>query len=439
VQAAVSFPFPFITLPDPAVSGEGALDPLGLATTSDALANWLVPHMTARMSRPRFLTAMAVAASVCQGLDDKIARDGVTPAYLVFEWLLVEGFARAAAREDVVRTPGIEKGRLAVAKKIPLSSATYLKTPSVFGFHGVYRRLGVAAGIVDDELRLAENGYRLLKVWEQEQGLDGFSDAFEVNTGLRGLLRSAVKAGIADGYVIRAGTWQGWKFFAEHLTPARPGRNEAIFLRELILDPRGETRGEIYRLLEAWSTDQRSDEEEPAMARRLLEKASEELALRLRTIFAFEEFCQALETAFDLLRHLSTRNGAHALSRAAFSADPDVRRIADMFPGRFAKADRMLQAAPTKAMAGFDGLARYFRHVKSAADLYDAMLERHGHVQKAKPPEGKREWFEHGQDGSVFVRPPYRLDDRPKLGESWNRPYRLYAVQSFCDDLKIGS
>lgn len=61
------------------------------------------------MSRPRFVTATAVSVDVCEGLEDKLAADGVTPAYLVFEWLVVEEFIRAGKREVALRTPGSQK------------------------------------------------------------------------------------------------------------------------------------------------------------------------------------------------------------------------------------------------------------------------------------------------------------------------------------------
>ena len=102
---------PFLTLPDPLVSGEGALDPLGLAMVGDRLADQILPGLRARMSRPRFLTAIAVSAAVCDGLEDRLAADGITPDYLVFEWLVVEAFVREGDREKTLRTPGTQKAQ----------------------------------------------------------------------------------------------------------------------------------------------------------------------------------------------------------------------------------------------------------------------------------------------------------------------------------------
>lgn len=428
---------PFMTLPHPAVSGEGVLDPLGLATAGDMLANWLVPGMTARMSRPRFLTAMAVSAAVCEGIEDQIAKDGVTPAYLVFEWLLVEAFARAAARDDVLRTPGIDKARTARERHIPMSAAAYLKTPSVFGFHGVYRRLAVATDIVDEDVRLGENGYRLLKAWEREQGLDGFVEG-KGSASVRGALRSAVEDGLRSGYINRSGAWQGWQFFVNHLVPAKIGKSEAEVLCGIMVDPRGETRGELFNLFGKYGSGKEEEKDDEAtIAQNLLKDASCDLGARLKAIFAYERFAVAIETAFDLLRYLSAQNPTKALSAKAYAADPVATKIAAQLRGLLEKVARALDTAPPKVVQEFNFVESAYPSVKTAHDLYSTVLERHAQVQKAKPPEGKREWFEHAADG-VMVRTQFRVTERPQIHDGWNRPYRLHALRSFCSDLGKG-
>ena len=217
---------PFITEPDPLVSGEGVLDPLGLSSIGDRLADQILPGLRARMWRVRFVTAIAVAASVCDGLEDEIATDGVTPASIAFEWLLTEAFARGGAPDLVRRTPGIDKARTARQAGLHMSAKTYLKVPSVFGIHGVYKPLARHLGVVDDELRLSENGHALLDVWEREQGVSGFiaRAAGGQNGGsLRTALRSAVVDALSKGYADRSNGWQGWSFFLEHLLPSRIG------------------------------------------------------------------------------------------------------------------------------------------------------------------------------------------------------------------------
>src|SRR5690606_39537802 len=82
------------------------------------------------------------------------AVDGVVARYQVCEWHVVEGVVRIAEKldqRDAIRgVPGQMKARAAMHRNVPLAAATYLKVPSVFGFHGVYRRLADAVGVLDE-------------------------------------------------------------------------------------------------------------------------------------------------------------------------------------------------------------------------------------------------------------------------------------------------
>jgi hypothetical protein len=398
--------------------------------------------MTARMIRPRFLAAIAVSAAVCEGLQEEIAADGVTPAHLVFEWFVVESFARAPERSEFERTPGIAKARTCRRANVPISARTYLKTPSVFGFHGVYRRLARHVGIIDGHDLLGENGHLLLKTWELEQGLDGFLDSAREGLAAanrRQMLRDAVMAGLKKGCTDRGPGWQGWHFLAQHLAPAKVGKGEGQFLRSLLLDVRGDTRSEVFRLVEEpahFAFAGEKENHEAALVRRLLPQASANLAPRLQAIIAYEEFCTLLETGFDWLRWLSSRDGTRAVSRTEFATEPEVRRCAESLGLRLQSARRVLEEAPSKVQSEFEEVARSFDTVIDPQAFYDALLHRHVEVQNAKPPDGKASWFAQDDKGRVVVRPSYRLDERPRAGDGWSRPYRLKAVRSFCSDLK---
>jgi hypothetical protein len=431
---------PFLTLPDPAVAGEGALDPLGLATTGERLADWILPGLTARMSRPRFLTAIAVSAAVREGLEDAIPADGVTPSYLVFEWLAVEGFARAAERPDVARTPGIDEARTCVQAGVPMCARAYLKAPTVFGFHGVYRRLARHVGIIDQNDILGDNGYELLRIWEQEQGLAGFLDSSNASPGAgkeRGLLRAAVTDGLKAGYTTRSKSWQGWQVFARHLVPTGGGPREAQFLRSSLLEGKAETRAAVFQLVEEPENLAFTEgNTEADLVRRLLPQAPPLLAARLRAILAYEEFCFSLESGFDWLRWLCSCAGARAVPRSEFAAQLEARRCAESLKAQIQAAQQCIDEAPPNLRSEFDELAGYFDTVTDVEGFYEALLDRHCEVQKAKPPGGKRSWFEQADNAGVFVRPPYRLEEPPAARNWWARPYRLGAVASFCQDLK---
>ena len=136
---------PFLTVYDPIGSSEGSLDPLGLYLIADQLAMKLVPGVRERMMRVRFLTAMAVGALVTEGLQPN-PRHPETPPFLVWEWLVVEAIIRSFIDDPEQNIWGLP-GRLVVRRAITqynyVDHRSYLKTPTVFGFHGVYKRLAV--------------------------------------------------------------------------------------------------------------------------------------------------------------------------------------------------------------------------------------------------------------------------------------------------------
>jgi hypothetical protein len=156
----------------------------------------------------------------------------------------------------------------------------------------------------------------------------------------------------------------------------------------------------------------------------------------LKVIAAYETFCASVEDAFDWLRYLSTQEGARVLPRRTFAQRSEVQKIASEFSRRLETAQEQLEQAPGQTPERFAEVAAFFIGVNNPSLLYDAVVQRHAEVQKLKPPEGKREWFEHSADGSVLVRIPYRLIDSPEQAEWWRRPYRLRTLRSFCQDLR---
>ena len=152
VTTIAGLTLPFLSESDPEQSGEGSLDPLRLVPIADGLAEEILPGVTNRMSRIRFLTAIAVSSAVSAGLEDLPPRDGVTTPYLAFEWHLVEAIARrryGLPNSATRSVPGMSKARAVLAGGARLNASTYLKTPKVFGFVGIYKRLASQLGLVD--------------------------------------------------------------------------------------------------------------------------------------------------------------------------------------------------------------------------------------------------------------------------------------------------
>ena len=176
----MSIAFPFLSLADPLGTSEGRLDPLGLYQIADSLATQLVPSVRERMIRVRFLTAMAVGALVTEELEaDPRQRESLP--YLAWEWHVVEAIVRspdaADARGGTGGVPGIGVTRRAVRQHECLDARTYLATPRVFGFNGIYKRLAIHFGLTDVHLAPGPNAARLVDAWNRDRRRAGLVEA----------------------------------------------------------------------------------------------------------------------------------------------------------------------------------------------------------------------------------------------------------------------
>src|SRR5215468_1076826 len=113
---------PFSSEFDPSEEAEGSIDPLGLQPGYERLADRFLPAVTVRMGRPRFVTAMAVGACVCDDWEvDAVAADEITPPWLVWEWFVVEAFVRTQnSPSEALGVPGILKVRQALRHQRPV-------------------------------------------------------------------------------------------------------------------------------------------------------------------------------------------------------------------------------------------------------------------------------------------------------------------------------
>jgi hypothetical protein len=430
---------PFSSEFDPPEEAEGSVDPLGLQPGYERLADRLLPAVTVRMGRPRFVTAMAVGACVCSDWDDDtIAADKITPPWLVWEWFLVEGFVRAkeslAAKTSI---PGIQKVQRALDKQRPVSASAYLKTPGTFGFTGVFRRLALRLRILTEEGRLDDGGYELVTAWAKDQGLEGFIDASSGDgRAFRERLRRAVFQGLEKGHTTPQPR-EFWQTLVQRFDPARPGRRESRSLLALILSRSGPEH--MVAALQESIVAQggvTNREEEPPFIRRLSRHSPADLTQLLTAIDCYEGFARTITNAFDGLRHCASLNGgapitaedyaaAKASKTALAALGPCIKRIR-MHPTLLSWEGG--QGRLAQALDRYEG-------VRSRADLFDAILEYHEQVQNDKPPNGKRSWFERLPRGSVVVRSGYLLPDIAEKPAEYVHEYRIPTFSRFLGDL----
>ena len=225
--------FPFLTTYDPLGTSEGSLDPLGLYQIADQLAIQLVPAVRERMQRIRFLTTMAVGALVIEDLESDPRHRDASP-YLVWEWLVVEALTRNMADTGSVRgVPGTGVTRTALAQHGYVDGRSYLKTPRVFGFHGVYKRLAVRLELVDVHLGPGPNAERLVDAWAQGQGLKGVVDAKPLLERWRGAVRRSLNH-TPPRTNARWNTSE-WREFARAFAPNAARVKEKELLSKLLL------------------------------------------------------------------------------------------------------------------------------------------------------------------------------------------------------------
>jgi hypothetical protein len=430
---------PFSSEFDPSEEAEGSIDPLGLQPGYERLADRFLPAVTVRMGHPRFVTAMAVGACVCDDWDsDAVAVDEITPPWLVWEWLVIEAFVRA---EDQLSgssgIPGIQKVRRALRNQRPVSATAYLKTPTAFGFTGVFRRLANGIGVLTEEGLLDDGGYELVTAWARDQHLDGIIDASEGDgRAFRDRLRRAVAQGLEKGHT----TYQPgdfWRDLARRFDPMTPGRREKKILLDRILSRSGQIDmvAEVKDALIAEGGVATRDEEAPFL-RKLTGKAPADLKQLLAAIDAYEAFARVITDAFDTLRYCATSHGGAPVDAEDFSAVKTAKSaLAALGPSllRIRSHPALLewerdQKGLVQAVDRFDG-------VRNTGDLFEAVLHHHEQVQRAKPPNGKRPWFERAPRGKVVVRSGYALAEPPEGKGGYVHEYRVPTFSGFLADL----
>lgn len=430
---------PFSSAFDPSEESEGSIDPLGLQPGYERLADRFLPAVTVRMGHPRFLTAMALGACVCDDWDtEAVAADGITPPWLVWEWFVVEAFVRAEeSLSGIFGIPGIQKVQHALHNRRPVSATAYLKTPTAFGFTGVFRRLARGIGVLTDGGQLDDGGYELVIAWAKDQRLDGIMDASDGNgRAFRDRLRRAVGQGMEKGHT----TYQPgdfWRDLARRLDPMTPGRNEKKVLLNRILSHAGHLEM-VTPLKEALIAQGGvgAREEEAPFLRKLTGRAPRDLQQLLTAIDAYEAFGRSITDAFDGLRYCATSHGGAPVDAQDFSAMKAAKSaLAALGPSlaRIRSHPTLLdwerdQNSLAQSVDRFDG-------VRTTGDLFEAVLKHHEHVQREKPPNGKRPWFERAQRGKVVVRSGYTLAEPSETRAGYVHEYRVPTFSGFLADL----
>ncbi|MBX5461857.1 MAG: hypothetical protein IRZ28_12315 [Steroidobacteraceae bacterium] len=430
---------PFLSAYDPLAIGEGSVDPLGLAPVYERLADRMLPAVTVRMGRLRFVTLLAVGALVCHKWPtDRVAKDGVTPPWLVYEWFVIEAFVREHSRlVDDAGIPGIRKARRAIANGRPLDTYSYLKTATTFGFTGIFRRLALHLDVLTPDGRLDDSGYRLVEAWAKGLGLDGFVDG---TTGrgarFRAQLTRAIEQGLERGSTAPLPV-ELRQSMVDSLDPGRLHGIERKVLRQLLIERAGPPGKPEFvpAITEALISRQRPLEadEEGRFLQELPRRVHAELATLIQGINVYERLCGLLTDSFDWIRFLGHQSHGAPVGVREFKRK-EVEHIFKAIPAAISAVERhpqLLTWEPEIAR-----LLDAFRSIRDVTQFFTALLEHHRVVQDDKPPEGKEAWFEQERDDRVFVRADYVLETPPaKERIAYVHEYRLPTFSRFLADL----
>jgi len=419
---------PAISLYDPAASGEGRSDPLGLEPIASRLADLYLPGITSRMWRIRALTIMAVGAEVCESMVDTYSADGSAPAYLAFEWIWAEAMTSSDA--SFTGLPGIDTARRRAKAGERLSTRNYLRNAASLGLHGFYRTLARDALIVGAAGELEEQGERLIRAWADDEGLPGYLTGSGEGSGMRSRLRDAVRRSLDASCCAQPKHGQLAAFLRSHLSPqfGDDRHNERSVLR-FVLDAKA-TRSATLSYLNDLADGDRTLTGVAKKAAADDAPAAEDVAQATLAMAAFERLSGALSEAFELVLHRSTLHDRRPLDEQSLACGRHAE-IASALPSLVADSRSTGENVPSDTQR--DSVLAAFAGISDPVDLVEAIVHRHESVQAAKGREGKHAWLERS-GGGLVVRGPYVRTHAPEPATVMH-PTRLDNAASFLSEL----
>jgi len=428
---------PFLSQFDPPQQAEGSLDPLGLYSIADALGVRLAPGVRERQSKPRYLTLALIGMAACNDAIREAGESKRIPAWLAFEWLVVEALVRRGEGAALTGIPGRDKVLATLKANEKVCMRNYLKTPSVFGFHGIYRVLGTKAGLFDADGHALEQGYKVLTAWQDDQGMAGFLQGAGPGRDLRVSLERAIANTIEAGYAVDPGSKIS-KLIAEHLNPHELGNKERVTLWAALTHSDA-FRAEYANLLsssegqEAWINAEGS---ESLYHDWLSQQASLPMQKLLKAIKSFESLSRLLTDAFNEARWRLTE------ARGPVDADwlakgAAMREAAESCPSALTAALHDLGDIDQALRTRVERSLSWMGEPRTAKGMAEQLIEHHTRIQAAKPPNGKRPWLDVFGDGRVAIRPGYTLNSFESMTGWYVHAYRTKPIWSFALDLGL--
>lgn len=419
---------PRLSAYDPGATGEGGLDPLGLGSIADRIADVLVPGLRARMSQPRFVTLSAIGAFAYQTLHDLTADEGKTTADIAFEWIVVEALVRNPGDGRADGVPGKQKAQRAKAAGERLSRRTYLSGPRVFGFTGVYRPFSRDADVLTLDGRPGPSADRLVEAWERDYNLDGFAAGNSRTVGgrLRIEITKACKETLRKGECAIAPNSKLLHKLSEILAPQQAKDGERSILRSLITSGEHEIRNELTSLLVRNLPPPTVSQGD--LTRQLIPGVSPATQNALQAALDFEEAATALDNCFrSFLAHATNQHGA-VISPADAAKAPGLASLAGKIEGLVGRAiDSVDKLGDGGLTLDTCNALSSFKDRFTPVQFFERLIARHYAVQSAKQ---KLAWLEQIA-GDWMVRTPYRNNEANLDSAIWIHPMRVVTLANF--------
>jgi hypothetical protein len=424
---------PALTAFDPETSSEGTLDPLGLYLIADQLATKLVPAVRERMQRIRFLTVMAVGAVLTEELDWD-ADSGECEPWLVWEWLVVEALLRSPTIAPELRgVPGTLVTKRALRAHQYLDERSYLKTPRIFGFHGVYKRLAIHLGLVDVHMNPLASAEELVQAWARDQRSLAGQETNQVFHVWRTGLRRSLEANPPRTHTY----WNSdqWEQLAQAMRPDGAGKHERKVLSQLLLNNDHRSLGALSNI---WSLQNEIDDDSYCEERVFAELKSRVPILipLLDAITAYEEFCRKLIDGFNLIRKHSAQADARGFKVTEIGLEPRFIDAVGDLSSAFESAYATLQALDGRLASEFDDRFRTFAEPMESSEIAVALCEHHESIQRGKSESGKRTWFDRLGEDRIYLRQQYRESISDPMPDRFVHDYRARPIRNFYKDLK---
>ncbi len=221
---------------------------------------------------------------------------------------------------------------------------------------------------------------------------------------------------------------------ANNLAPLKIGMLERKTIIDALISDENQNRANVISFLisdegqKLW----RNLKSEKNFHKALCKKVPSELKHLLDTIRSYEKFARILQNAFDT-----------SLYKMSKSRDVYIKNLVDLEEIQIARKELpelfeivLERLNDYNDSLHFENTFGAFNESTNSSNWVEILISHHQQIQKKKPPNGKRPWFEKTDDGRVLIYPNYRRNESPDSSNEYVHYYRTYPLWSFMKDLK---